>query len=291
MLKYIVITNTFNRPIDLVEKSITKSLAQHPTPAKMILIDQNTNALVFNKDITENLIFTSQSIQTKIVSEARNDAKLEIDSNYDWIVFCDDDGYMSENYAQVLQKEIEKNPEVEIFAGGILRDDNNKFYTPRHSYGGDLNKFQNTKLLMGSNFAIKKETFLKLEKFDIRFGAGSFWGSGEETDFAWKAYFNKIPMKYVKELTIYHIPPYAGDFVHSIKKAFKYGLGKGALVSKWLFFKRHPIVLYEFLEMLIIPFIKTFTSLIKFQFKEVPYYMASFLSRIIGMIYFIFVRK
>jgi GT2 family glycosyltransferase len=122
---------------------------------------------------------------------------------------------------------------------------------------------------MGSNLVVKKSTFEKLGRFDEQFGAGSYWGSSEETDFAWKAYFQKAPMEYFPELVVYHIRPYAEALWPSMKKAFRYGKGKGALVVKWLK-KGEPIVLLEFGEMFLIPWIQFLRGLLTFQFSLIP---------------------
>ncbi|SVC18634.1 uncharacterized protein METZ01_LOCUS271488, partial [marine metagenome] len=40
-MDYIILTNSFRRPIDLVERSLKSSLNQKIEPQKVILIDQN----------------------------------------------------------------------------------------------------------------------------------------------------------------------------------------------------------------------------------------------------------
>mgnify|MGYP000900617938 CR=1 FL=1 len=123
--------------------------------------------------------------------------------------------------------------------------------------------------------------------FDDTFGAGSKWGSGEETDFAWKAYFNKIPMFYEKDLIVYHIKPYARDLKHSVSKAFKYGVGKGALVCKWLS-KGKFLVLYELLEMEIVPLWLILKAIFRINFRDVIISLASLTGRNLGILKFLF---
>jgi GT2 family glycosyltransferase len=231
----------------------------------VILIDQNKVPLKLSSELESHELLDVQRVDTTSVSKARNNAKISL--SVEWIIFCDDDGYMDENYSEILSEVIHNNKNTEIFAGSIIRDDNLKFYSPRHAIGGDINKFRNTKLLMGSNFTIKRSTFIRLGMFDENFGTGSFWGSGEESDFAWKAYFKKVPMLYCPELRVLHIKPYEGNTREANQKAFSYGVGKGALITKWLIKNRKIIVLYELLEMFIVPLIKMFQGSIKLDKK------------------------
>ena len=283
-MEYIILTNTFRRSIDLVERSLKSSLNQKIEPRKVILIDQNDPPLKLSKELKENPLLEIQYVKTKSVSIARNLAKKPA---CDWYVFCDDDGYMKEDYSEILDKIISTNNHIDIVAGSIIRDDNFEFYSIRHAIGGNLNQFRFTKLLMGSNFAVREKVFHDLGGFHEQFGAGSKWGSGEETDFAWKAYFNKIPMLYEKDLIVYHIKPYAGDLKHSVNKAFTYGVGKGALICKWLR-KGKLIILYELLEMEIIPLWLILKAILTINFREVLISLASLAGRNLGILKFLF---
>ena len=281
-MKYVVITNTFGREPNLVARSLKASLNQEFRPEKVILIDQNKPALEIDHTLLNNPRLEIQHVDAKCVSVARNRASYPTD--IDWIVFCDDDGYMDKNYSKVLLDSIKEFPEVRIFAGSIIRDDNLGYYSPRHQIGGDINKFRNTKLLMGSNFAIHSKTFTELDKFDELFGTGSHWGSGEESDFAWKAFFSKVQMKYLQSLIVYHVKPYNGDLKHSIDKAYNYGIGKGALISKWLLKRKKLIVIYELVEMTLVPIIKCLKGLLKLNKAEILISLSSLKGRYIGII-------
>ena len=279
-MDYIIITNTFERSLELVERSLKSSLNQKIKPQKVILIDQNDQSLKLSRELRENPLLEIQHIKTGSVSIARNSAQKPVS---EWYVFCDDDGYMKIDYSEILDKIISTNNHIGIVAGSIIRDDNYEFYSPRHAIGGDINQFRFTKLLMGSNLVVKEKLFHQLGGFDEMFGAGGKWGSGEETDFAWKAYFNNIPMFYEKELVVYHIKPYAGDLKHSMNKAFKYGVGKGALICKWLK-KGKLIVLYEILEMEVIPLWLILKAVITLDYKAILISLASLGGRNLGVI-------
>jgi GT2 family glycosyltransferase len=137
---------------------------------------------------------------------------------------------------------------------------------------------------MGSNFVIKVKVFDELGRFDENFGAGSHWGSSEETDFCWKAYFAGKNMEFFTELIVYHVPPFNESFNEGFNKALKYGIGKGALVSKWLFKKKEIKVLYELFEMMTVPFIQSFRGLFTLKFGLIATNFAALCGRLYGMI-------
>ncbi len=280
-MKYIIATNTIYRSSELASRSLSASLNQKIPPIKVILIDQNKSELPLPKDITGNPLFMRQKSEKKSVSAARN--TLIIPDDAEWIFFCDDDGYPDAQYSEILNDLMLKHPENDIFAGSIVREDNHKFYSLRHLKGGSLKLFRNTKNLMGSNFVIRKDVFLRLGKFDENFGAGSYFGSSEETDFCWKAYFSGINMEFFPQLVVYHVPPFNESIKKGFVKSFKYGIGKGALVWKWLIINKEPKVLFEFLEMFFVPIIQIFRGIFTINLSLSASNIASVAGRLYGL--------
>ena len=288
-LNYIIVANTYNRPLELVLRNLRASLNQKIFPQKIILIDQNVEALNLPEDLSTNPLIIRTRTNKKSVSAARN--TLVVPEGAEWIFFCDDDGFSCEDYSEKLEKIILENPTLDILAGSIVREDNKEFYTLRHKKGGSLKSFRNTKNLMGSNFVIKVKVFDELGRFDENFGAGSLWGSSEETDFCWKAYFAGKNMEFFPELIVYHVPPFNESAENGFHKSFKYGVGKGALVSKWLFKNRKFKVIYELLEMLTVPFIQSIRGLLTFKFGLIATNFAALTGRLYGMIKYVFTAK
>ena len=288
-MNYIIVTNSIDRTSELVSRSLNASLNQKLPPLKVILIDQREIPLSLPEDITGHSLFERQLVKQKSVSSARN--SLRIPGEADWIFFCDDDGFPCNDYSEKLQKIILGNPQLEIIAGSIVREDNNEFYSLRHKKGGNLKYFRNTKNLMGSNFVVKVKTFNDLGRFDENFGAGSYWGSSEETDFCWKAYFAEKNLEFFKELIVYHAPPFNESTKTGFKKAFKYGMGKGALVWKWLGRKRKIKVCYELFEMFTVPFIQIVRGIFTLKFQFALNNIAIISGRIFGLVKAAFIKK
>jgi len=288
-MDYIIVTNSIDRSSELVSRSLRASLNQKIPPIKVILIDQREIPLNLPADITEHNLFERQALRKKSVSAARN--SLIIPGEADWIFFCDDDGFPCSDYSEKLRRIIQENPQLEIIAGSIVREDNNNFYSLRHKKGGSLKYFRNTKNLMGSNFVVKANAFNELSRFDENFGAGSYWGSSEETDFCWKAYFAGKRMEFFKQLVVYHAPPFNESIKTGFRKAFKYGIGKGALVWKWLIRKRKIKVLYELFEMSTVPFIQMVRGIFTLKFQFVLNNIAIISGRIFGLVKASFINK
>lgn len=286
---YIVVVNTYERPVELVQRCLNAAIDQKILPQKIILIDQNPDELALRKEILVNPLLLKTKTNKKSVSAARN--TIVIPEETEWIFFCDDDGYPCNDYSEKLEKIISANPSLEILAGSIVREDNKGYYTLRHKKGGSLESFSNTKNLMGSNFVVKASVFDELGRFDENFGAGSHWGSSEETDFCWKAYFAGKKMEFFPELIVYHFPPFNESYKYGFNKAFKYGVGKGALVSKWLFKKKKFKVVYELVEMITVPFLQSIRGLITLKFGLIATNFAALTGRLYGMIKYIFTAK
>jgi GT2 family glycosyltransferase len=288
-MKYIVVTNTVNRDVALVVRCLRSSLNQKIRPQRVILIDQNSPNLNLPEDLFSNPLIEVHKVDYKSVSEARNSIK--IPQATEWIVFCDDDGYLFENYSDEMQRIINSYPDLQIIAGSIIREDNNDFYTLRHKKGGSLKYFRYTKNLMGSNLIVNTSSFDSLGRFDRNFGAGSYWGSSEETDFCWKAYFNNIEMEFFPELKVIHVPPFSESISTGFQKAFRYGIGKGALVFKWLVLKKKFVVFYELAEMLVVPFYLSLRGIILLKPQIVLTNFAAIAGRVYGFFRAIFLRQ
>jgi GT2 family glycosyltransferase len=138
---------------------------------------------------------------------------------------------------------------------------------------------------------VKVSAFNKLKRFDENFGVGSYWGSSEETDFCWKAFFEKIEMEFFQELKVYHVPPFNESLKTGFLKSYNYGIGKGALVFKWLIKRHRFVVIYELVEMFILPFLLSLLGLIKLKPQLVATNFAAFAGRFYGFVKAFVVNK
>ncbi|MBE0539752.1 MAG: glycosyltransferase [Ignavibacterium sp.] len=281
-MNYIIAVNTYNRPVKLVLRCLESCIRQAIKPIKIILIDQNENALELPDEISSNPLIKVTRVNKKSISEARN--SITIPAGTDWIFFCDDDGFPDDNYSLVLNNILNKNPNLDLLGGVYLREDNKEYYNQRQKIKGGIKSFIDTKKIMGSNLVVRVSIFNELARFSPDFGVGAFWGAGEETDLVWKAYFNNKKIDFFHELIIYHPPMLSRSLRDEIKKSYNYGVGKAGLVAKWLFKKGKLFVLYELFEMFAIPAINIFIGIFTLNIKKIIISIAAITGRVSGLI-------
>ncbi len=281
-MNYIIAVNTYNRSLNLVMRCLNSCLKQEIEPIKIVLIDQNDTPLRIPKEIISNERIEIIKVNKKSISEARN--SISIPDGTDWIFFCDDDGFPDDNYSIVFNNILNENPNLDLFGGVYLREDNKEYYNSRQKLKGGIKSFVDTKKIMGSNLIIRTNIFDELGRFSPDFGVGAFWGAGEETDLVWSAYFKKKRINFFHELIIYHPPVLSRSLYGEMEKSYKYGMGKAGLVAKWLFKKGKLIVLYELFEMLALPVITIFLGIFTVNFKIVLASLATIAGRVTGLV-------
>ena len=263
-LKLVVVINSFRRPLTLAERSLRSVLQQKIPPQKLIFIDQNPSPLELPEDLRKHPLLEIQKSSATSVSSARNGVVLP--ENCEWVCFCDDDGYWETEFSERLQALLQEN-NFDVIAGSVIREDTLDFYSLRHKLGGNLQEFRNQKLLMGSNFCVRREIFENVNRFDPRFGAGSRWGSSEETDFAWKCFFAGARMTFQPELKVIHVAPFNESLKQGFKKSYRYAVGKGALVGKWLLEEKKGQAFHELAEMVTVPLIQILRGILTFRWS------------------------
>lgn len=287
-IDYIVVVNTIYRPAEMLQTCLTQISKQTFKPKKVFIYDQNNQSLNLDFSIldAQNIEHAHLNVSTKSPSSTRN--LLPANLNAEWILFCDDDGYLCDDYSEVWSKLLLKNCKLELVAGPYLVINTSNYYSPRFKIGGKLDSFLGSKLLIGGNFTIKTTTFNRIGRYDERFGPGAYWAANEETDLAWKAIAAKVNMIYEPKMIVYHPAPHDPDLNSSVKKANRYAIGRGALVGKWLIEKKSYFGFLEFFEMLFIPLVNLFRGIFCFDFNQIIIQPVVMFGRIYGLIEYIF---
>ncbi len=112
------------------------------------------------------------------------------------------------------------------------------------------------------------EVFAAVGGYDPRLGPGTSLPSSEEADLCWRVLAAGTPARYAPELVIHHPPMHAADARAAARKAYHYGLGKGALAAIWLFERRHRYGLFEYLEMTLVPVGSLLRGLLRGDFRQ-----------------------
>ena len=91
--------------------------------------------------------------------------------------------------------------------------------------------------------------------FDERLGVGSFYGSGEETDYLWMLLRTHDTGAFLEGVYIHHPHNDASD---NYRRAYSYGLGFGALFKKEIVYRKH----YSYLSLYLYHLLRTIGGLI-----------------------------
>jgi hypothetical protein len=196
----------------------------------MILVDQLG---IFNKSTLDEFQSKSFNIRHIVVdkvislSESRNIALSYVCSDSDIICFPDDDCWYSSEFFNSLKKcfEIYKTDIIctNVFDPLTVKRYGNRPY--KHSKVGFNNIFS---LPISVGIFIKARTYFKEPiLFDLEYGVGTKFGSGEETKFIIEFLLSNYSAHYVGDIFVYHpVVDYVSD---DIVKYYNYGLGFGKL--------------------------------------------------------------
>lgn len=200
----------------------------------------------------------------------------------EYIALIDDDAFISKDYYEEFYSII-KNIDLEFvdsISGRIMTIENKS--VPLSRYQGNVEKdinINNIDTILSSALVVKRKIFNAIGNFDEAFGVGAKWGGSEETDLTARILNKNYTMKYIPSLIVYH-PRTNFDLMSysdTNKKAYNYGLGRGAFLKKHRYLPKYLI-----LKNLFLPILAAFGSFLIFRPKEACRYFSSFLGRLIG---------
>ena len=261
-----VVVNSYGREPRFVERAVASFLRQRHLPEHIHFIDQNDVPLPLDPRLAAEARFTHHHRPGKVGARARNAARELVPAG--WIVFCDDDGYWTEDFSERLKELLESDRPWELIAGAVIDETTGGPYSLRHRIGGKLDTFLGSKLFPGANFAIRAETFARVGGYDVRFGPGAFWPSSEEADLCWRVITSGAPAVYAPQLRLLHPPLHEDNSHKAAQKAHAYGRGKGALAAKWIFERHHAFGFLEFAEMSVVPFVNMLRGVLRGDFGQ-----------------------
>lgn len=222
-----IIIATVNRP-KLVQKCID-SIAARSGEVEIVVIDQSD----FKMRIKAQENLKTFSMPRLGLSAARNKG-IELSCG-SIVAFVDDDAYLHPNYLQVISEFMNKNSGADAVAGRVIIEDTEIPYA--HTQNGASRKLKrgDWMSILGGNLVFRRSTLKKIGVFDERFGSGSRWGSGDESDYFFRMIKAGMWVTYLPELIVYHPREDRGHTSTSLcKKLYGYGKGQGALFAKHL---------------------------------------------------------
>lgn len=282
---YMGVLNSIRRSPEVVFRGLRSFFKQRPAPQKVFFVDQNPTKMELPDDLVHDARLIHHHQPVPSVGLARNLVP-EV-PGIEWLVFCDDDGFLADDYVEKLVGILQTNPDLELVVGPYINETDDKYYSMRHSIGGRLDTLFGSKLLLGSNISIRTQTYDRIGRYDARFGPGSSWPSSDETDLCWRAIAAKVPMLYSSEIRVFHPPAHSANTHEAISKAYRYGKGKGALVAKWTFERPHRLGYWELLEMNVMPVLHMLLGVLRGELRQIPIQSAMLAGRYRGFFEFI----
>lgn len=261
-----VVINTFGREVHYLERAISSILLQQYQPGAIHLIDQNDTPLILPHALKAEPLVHHHHAPDPSCSRARNLAVTLAPSG--WIAFLDDDAHWQKDFSQHLCALMIRRPDVELIAGSVYDETSGQLYSLRQKVGGRLDRFSGSKLLTGANFLVRAKLFARVGGYDLRLGPGTSLPSSEEADLCWRLLATGAPALYAPEIAVLHPPMHVGDARLAARKAYRYGLGKGALAAIWLVEKHHVYGLLEFVEMTLIPLVNIIRGIFRRDWRQ-----------------------
>jgi len=147
----------------------------------------------------------------------------------DWLWFFDDDAILSKDWLVAIFSSLTASRvESKIFYGTVY-DLAGKKYLRRGSNSHRLHRWQFDGVC-SIGIIFNRRALDKIGEYDEKFGVGSTYGAGEESDMILRALNFNIPVIFNADLKTIH-----PRFERDLAKASNYGFGIGALYRKHFF--------------------------------------------------------
>lgn len=240
---------------------------------ELIVIDQNPNELIFDviKEFQKKLDIKYIRSEQKGLSFNRNKGLILADG--DIIGFPDDDCEYPTDILEKVIKFFEENKDYKIFSCKTLEKYKNYGTGIMASDETDIEYLNVEETVKSITFFVNFK-FEDLTLFDVELGVGSYFGSGEETDYVLNLLHKGFRGRYFPNEIIYH-PAKKGNY-DDLERAYNYSLGYGALVKKEVKLRKNRKYFYKYLKKLFRSFGGMLIS------KERKYYSSVFSGRIKG---------
>ena len=197
---------------------------------KILIIHQSSKNEPIPKFIYNKKIFYKK-IQRQNLSNAKNIGIKLSKSNI--IGFLDDDVTLSKNYLLDNWDFIRKNKCDLLFSRINIINTKKPFSRNMRLKDMKINYLNAHSCLSSSMWMVKSKNNNAIY-FDTKFGLGSNYGSGEETDYVFRSLMKNKKILYSSKVNIFHPKPISekNNYLNNFKKFYLYGRGQGALIKK-----------------------------------------------------------
>ncbi len=235
-----IIIPTYNRSdrLEACLRSLQSLSVPKQTQVELTIIDNNStdNTREIVEAILPDLPFPGRCIPCTIqgTAAARN-AGIKASSG-DIFMFTDEDCVPDKNWLTEACRLFESDQDLAMFSGRVELYNPNDFpqsVLTRKDFQvldsvGKIHSF-----VLGCNLSIRRSVLEQIGAFDARYGAGTHFHAGEDTDIMYRAYKAGFRVVYSPDVIVYH--NHGRDQISQIKDLRKrYEIGRGAFYMKHL---------------------------------------------------------
>jgi len=198
---------------------------------ELIVVDQNSDGRLVPILESYKEMFPILHLRAeKGLSRARNVGLKHISG--DIVAFPDDDCWYGPGLLKQVVQFFDAHPDIDGLTGRVVNEEGRPLGGRWDANFGFINSFNIWRRQRSASTFLRKRVIRKVGDFDEHLGAGSgtFWGSGEETDYLLKALKLGFKIVYDPNLVVYH--PQDNATYH---KALSYGRGMGYVLRKHRF--------------------------------------------------------
>jgi glycosyltransferase involved in cell wall biosynthesis len=234
-MKFTLILATINTDINKIERFLGSLNNQTYRNFELIIVDQNDDERL--KEIVEKFsrvfpIIYLRSAQG--LSRSRNvglrHARGEI------ISFPDDDCWYPVNLLEQVAQFLQANSDIDGLTGRVIDENENPSAGRFDTTSGFINRFNVWRRGWPISMFLRSNVIKVVGDFDetLGAGAGTPWGSGEETDYLLRALNHGFRLYYNPNISVYH--PHPVEKCHNakalLKRAIAYSCGMGYVLRK-----------------------------------------------------------
>ena len=277
MARFSLVLATLNRTVEL--ERFVHTLNRQDASVQLIVIDQNKDdrlvPILAKVKPTVDVLHLRSSPG---LSHARNVGLKHIDG--DIVAFPDDDCWYPDGVLKFVETKLAATPDINGLTGRST-DGEGKASAGNFDKSSGLVDLK-TVWGRGISFAIfvRRKVADQIGDFDesLGVGAGTRFGSGEETDYLIRGLKLGARLWYDPALIVFHPNPVANYDIKARTRGYSYGLGMGRVLSK------HHYPVPFLLRSVIRPLAGCALSAATFRFAKAAYHLSITRGRFLGIV-------
>lgn len=237
---------------------------------EIIIVDQNEHHEI------EDMVSSFPGLNLVYIRSSRKGLSLNRNIGLSYakgeiIGFPDDDCFYDDNLLEKVNKRfLDKGDSCKMVA--VQAKDLSSDFIFIKTNEESISRIALSKKCISFNLFMRRKEGMR---FDELLGVGAYFGSGEETDFLWENITNGDECVFTFDTFVHH--PHNTAPVDN-NRAYKYGLGMGAIYKKEVFKRKHYGMIYRYFIMLARPFVGMIVS------RSHRFYWETLKGRVIGFL-------